>query len=83
MVVPALVTLGGWLTFTFAALVYFSAFTLRSYFVLAFIGLLSITQIFAPVQSRPRWWRALRWLVFVGYVVFALVLLERISEMAF
>lgn len=83
MLVPALVTLGGWLILTFGALIYFSTFTLRGYFIIAFIGLLSITQIFAPVESSPRWWIILRRLVFVGYVVFVLILGERVHEIVF
>jgi ABC-type multidrug transport system permease subunit len=79
----ALVTLGGWLICTLAVLLYFSLFTIREYFVIAFIGLLAIAQVFAPVQSSPRWWVILRRLVILGYAVFTLVIVEYASEMIF
>ena len=80
-VLSVVVTLGGWSVLSLVTLVYFSAFTVESYFILVFIGLLATTQLFAPVQSRPLWWVALRLLVAVGYIVFALVLFARLSEM--
>lgn len=83
MVLPAIITFVGWSIFTLIVLLSFSVFTLEGYFILVFIGLLATTQVFAPVQSRPQWWVALRLLVLAGYIVFALILFHRISEILF
>lgn len=77
--VSVFIALAGWLVLTLATLLILSLFTMENFFIVSFIGLLVIMQVFGPVRSRPQWWVVLRWIKNIGLVVFALIMLSRIS----
>lgn len=55
------------------------AFTPQDYFVLSFIGLLSVMQLYAPTKSGDRWWLPLRALLGVCFAVFGYVVYLRVT----
>lgn len=51
----------------------------RTYFVVAFLGLLITSEIFPPADPKTVWWKRLRWVKAGGWVVLLLILVERVS----
>ncbi|WP_144920646.1 hypothetical protein [Halorubrum salsamenti] len=74
-----LVTLIAWLLASLGVLVALDAFTPQNFFVVSFIGLLSVMQLYAPTESGERWWLPLRALVAVCFAVFGYVVYLRVT----
>ncbi len=50
------------------------------FFVLSLIGVLIVTELTAPVNITPQWRRRLAWLIGIGLVGFAVIVIRRILE---
>ncbi|KKF39981.1 hypothetical protein FK85_24145 [Halorubrum saccharovorum] len=74
-----LVTLLAWLLASLGVLVAVDEFTPQNFFVVSFIGLLSVMQLYAPTESGDRWWLPLRALVVVCFAVFGYVVYVRVT----
>lgn len=59
-------------------LVLLNALTLELVFVVSLIGFLVVTELTAPFNVTPRWRRRLRWLIAIGLLVFAYIVVRRI-----
>lgn len=68
-----------WMVVSLVGLVSFQLFSVESYFLLSFIGLLSVMLVFAPVRVQPKWWSRLGWLALAGFFVFVYILYRRIT----
>lgn len=55
------------------------SFAVRTYFVVAFLGLLVTSEILAPADPKTVWWKRLQWIKAGGWVVLLYILVERIS----
>lgn len=55
-------------------------FSYEVFFVLSLIGFLIIVELTAPVNITPEWRRRLTWLILIGLVVFAAVVVRRLLE---
>lgn len=64
-----------------AALTTWGLFTPEFFFTVSFIELLVVSQLFAPVDCAPAWWRRLRWVTVAGFVVFGAIVFQRVSEL--
>jgi len=53
-------------------------FSLRSYFILAFIWFLISSEVFAPSEPETVWWRRLRWIKAAGWLVLVYITGERV-----
>ncbi len=73
-------TQAAWMLATLVGLLALGLFTLRTYFVLSYIGLLATMQLYAPTTERPGWWLWARLFALVGGVVFAYVIYVRVTE---
>ncbi|MEF8801945.1 hypothetical protein [Natronomonas sp.] len=51
----------------------------RTYFVVAFLGLLVTSEILPPADSKTVWWKRLQWVKAGGWVVLLYILVERVS----
>jgi hypothetical protein len=71
---------GVWMLATLGALFAFELFSLQTYFVVSFVGLLGVAQVYAPVGSKPGWWSFVRLVLVACHVVFAAILYRRVSE---
>lgn len=60
------------------ALALLDAVTYELFFVVSLIGFLVVTELTAPFQVTPAWRRRLRWIIAVGLVVFAYIVVKRI-----
>ena len=69
-----------WMLAAVLALAALGAFEAELFFVLSLIGLLIVTELTAPVAVTPAWRRRLRWLILLGLVGFAVVVVRRILE---
>lgn len=67
-----------WLLATIVTLSVLGALSLELFFVVSLIGFLVVIELTAPVAITPTWRRRLRWLVLVGLVIFAYVVVRRI-----
>lgn len=63
---------------TLLLLAVLGALSFELYFVLSLIGLLVIIELTAPFNVTPRWRSRLKWLVALGLLVFAAVVVRRI-----
>lgn len=68
-----------WMVVAFVLLVALEMWSLRLYFIVSFIGLLTNRLLFAPEERERRWWRLLRLVVFAGFLVFAYVVYLRVQ----
>lgn len=72
------VTLGAWLIASLVAMLLVDTFSLQGYFVVSFLGLLSVMQLYAPTESDEQWWLPLRGLVVVCFAAFGYVVYLRV-----
>lgn len=77
--VRAIVTLVAWLIVSLAVLAMLGLFTSERYFIISYVGLLSIMHIYAPVDPQSRWWTVLRWMSIVGFLVFMTIIYWQVS----
>lgn len=66
-----------WLLAAVGVVVLAGGRSLETYFFVGFVGLLVAMQVAAPPDGRPAWWRMLRGVELVGFLVFAYVVLAR------
>lgn len=59
-------------------LVLLDSLTFELFFVVSLIGFLVITELTAPFAVRPAWRRRLKWLIGLGLLVFAYIVVKRI-----
>jgi hypothetical protein len=64
------------------SLFFFDLFTVENYFLISFIGLLAVLHLYAPRDSRPTWWPIARVITFAGYIIFAWIMYQRITDVA-
>lgn len=61
------------MTVALAGLLLTGLFSPTLFYVLSFIGLLVVSQVFAPKGSTPRWWARLRFVLVASFVIFVFV----------
>lgn len=67
-----------WMVATVIALSLLGALSLELFFVLSLIGFLVVIELSAPFTVTPRWRRRLKWLVALGLLGFAFIVIKRI-----
>ncbi|MFC6716029.1 hypothetical protein ACFQGT_17760 [Natrialbaceae archaeon GCM10025810] len=67
-----------WMLMAALALALLDAVSYELFFVLSLIGFLVVTELTAPFTVTPTWRRRLRWLIAIGLVGFAVVVVRRI-----
>jgi len=72
------VVLSAWMAVSLVTLEILDLFSSDRYFIISYVGLLSIMHVYAPVDSRPRWWTVLRWVSVLGFLIFMLIIYQRI-----
>lgn len=72
-------TLALLITTLFGGLLLLGQFSLELFFILSFISLLVVMQLFAPIDQRPVWWRYLRVTAVTGFFVFGYILYRHIT----
>lgn len=65
---------------TLLLLVLLSSLSYELFFVLSLIGLLIVTELTAPFNVTPEWRVRLKWLIIIGLIGFAYVVVRRILE---
>jgi hypothetical protein len=68
----------GWMAAAVLALALLDAFSYELFFVVSLIGFLVITELTAPFAVTPRWRSRLKWVILIGLVAFAYVVVRRI-----
>ncbi|OAQ54158.1 hypothetical protein HTG_01095 [Natrinema mahii] len=69
-----------WMVGTVLVLALLGALSYELVFVCSLIGFLVVTELTAPFNVTPTWRRRLRWLIAVGLVGFAIIVVRRILE---
>jgi hypothetical protein len=69
-----------WLLATVLVLALLDSLTYELFFVVSLIGFLVVTELTAPFTVTPRWRRRLKWLIALGLLVFAYIVVRRILE---
>lgn len=54
------------------------ALSYELFFVISLIGFLIVVELTAPLNVQPAWRRRLRWLIILGLIGFAYVVIKRI-----
>lgn len=67
-----------WLLGSVFVLVLLDSLSYELSFVVALIGFLVVVELTAPLNVRPRWRQRLRWLILLGLLVFAGIVVRRI-----
>lgn len=68
----------GWMTGAVLLLVLFDALSLELFFVLSLVGFLVVTELTAPFSVAPTWRSRLRWLIALGLLLFAYVVVRQL-----
>ena len=69
-----------WMFATLVVLAGLDSLTLELFFVLSLIGLLVVIELTAPFDVTPAWRSRLKWLVALGLLGFAAIVLRRILD---
>ena len=69
-----------WMLATALVLALLGSLSYELFFVCSLIGLLVVTELTAPFSVTPAWRRRLRWVIAIGLVGFAVVVVRRILE---
>lgn len=67
-----------WLSASLLVLILLDAFSYELFFVISLIGFLVVTELTAPFSITPAWRKRLRWLILLGLIVFAYIVIKRI-----
>lgn len=67
-----------WLLATLLVLTLLDALSYELFFVISLIGLLVVTELTAPFGLSPQWRRRLRYVIVLGLIGFAYVVIQRI-----
>lgn len=67
-----------WLLATALVLALLDALTYELFFVVSLIGFLIVVELTAPFRVTPAWRRRLKWVILVGLLGFAYVVVQRI-----
>ena len=68
----------GWMLGTLVVLALLGSLSLDLFFVVSLIGFLVVVELTAPFAVTPRWRRRLKWVILLGLLVFAYIVLRRI-----
>jgi hypothetical protein len=69
-----------WMGMALILLTALDALTLDLYFFLSLIGFLVLVELSAPFAVTPAWRERLKWIIFVGLILFAGIVFRRIIE---
>lgn len=69
-----------WMVATIVALTLLGSLSYELLFVCSLIGFLIVTELTAPLNIVPAWRRRLRWVIALGLIGFAIVVVRRILE---
>lgn len=69
-----------WMLAAALALTLLDSLTYELFFVVSLIGFLVVTELTAPFSVTPEWRSRLKWLIGLGLVVFAYVVVKRILD---
>ena len=78
---PFLVALCAFLVAAPLTLLATTGFNIRTFVVATFLWVLVTSEIFAPPNPENLWWRRLRWVKLIGWIVLVLVIFERVSHL--
>lgn len=67
-----------WMVATIVVLTLLGSLSYELFFVLSLIGLLIVTELTSPIAITPAWRRRLVWLIAIGLVGFAVIVVRRI-----
>jgi dolichyl-phosphate-mannose--protein O-mannosyl transferase len=67
-----------WMLATALCLALLDSLSYELFFVVSLIGFLVVTELTAPFEVTPRWRRRLKWLIAIGLLVFAYIVIRRI-----
>lgn len=67
-----------WLLGTVLVLVLLESLTLELFFVVSLIGFLVVVELTAPFTVTPAWRARLKWLIALGLIGFAYIVVKRI-----
>lgn len=67
-----------WMSATVVALALLGSLSLELFFVVSLIGFLVVIELTAPFTVTPQWRARLMWLVLLGLIAFAYVVVKRI-----
>lgn len=67
-----------WVGLSLVLLVTLGNFSPRFFYIVSYIGLLVVSLLYAPVETIPDWWKRLRVVHAIGFVVFGFVAAQRI-----
>lgn len=73
-------TQGGWMLLVLVGTLLLGLFSVQLFFMLSFIGLLAVTQLYHPVEEPPKWWKWLHPLIWACFVVFGYLVYLRVTE---
>ena len=69
-----------WMAVLFTALHIFGTFTVENYYILSYFGLVVVAGVFAPLDSSPRWWRTISWLIRLGFIGLCYFVAQRVMD---
>lgn len=69
-----------WMTVVLALSWALGMFSFETYYILSYLGLVVGAALFAPVESTPRWWRSVQWLIRLGFLGLVYFIATRVND---
>ena len=70
-----------WMLTALIGLTLLGSLELEVFFVVSLIGMLVITELMTPMHLTPAWHRRLRWVILIGLLGFAYIVIQRVLEL--
>lgn len=67
-----------WMLFVLGTTLLLDLFSVVAFFILSFVGLLAVTQLYHPTEESPGWWPWLRLLTGLCFIVFGYVVYRQV-----
>lgn len=68
---------GAWAFFVLAVITVFNIFSYEIFFMLALIGFIILAELTCPYVARPKWMSRLYLVIFIGMLIFFLMVLNK------
>ncbi len=73
-------TFGGLASVVLAVLMLFDVLSFEVYYTLCLLGFMAIVHLYGPFVSRPRWRSRANVIIFIGVLIFILIVLGKVID---
>lgn len=69
-----------WMVFVFASMQILGVFTFEAFYIISYLGLVFLSQVFTPSQLTGRQWKSVTWTIRLGFLGLCYFVVQRVSD---